>query len=195
MTEPIRTLIENWVLWRDAGFWTELLGTWHEDGRMHSSWYRGPAPAFVDACRDAFEAGAVVHHTLGGIWTTIHGRRAIAQSKVVIAQRVTLHGVVCDVVGIGRFYDFVEERDGAWRPALRQPIYEKDRLDAVHAHERPDLDHDLLDRFPHGCRHMLYTQHHKGMPVLTDLPELRGPVVERLYATGAEWLAGGALEF
>jgi SnoaL-like protein len=195
MTDSIRTLIEGWVIWRDAGFWTELRGAWHDDGRMHSSWFQGPAPAFVDACRTGFEAGALVHHTLGGTWTTVRGLRAIAQTKVVIGQRVTVHGVLCDVVGTGRFYDFFEKRDGAWRIVLRQPIYEKDRLDPVHAHEYPDLDRRVLDGFPAGCRHMLYAQQHNGMPVMTDLPQLRGPVVRRLYTAGETWLTGGALAF
>jgi len=42
-------------------------------------------------------------------------------------QRARVHGVVCDVVCTGRFYDFLERRDGRWGIALRQPIYEKDR--------------------------------------------------------------------
>ena len=36
-----------------------------------------------------------------------------------------------DVVCTGRFYDFIERRQGRWGFVLRQPIYEKDRMDPV----------------------------------------------------------------
>ena len=38
---------------------------------------------------------------------------------------------MCDVVCTGRFYDFLEQRDGRWGIVLRQPIYERDRLDPI----------------------------------------------------------------
>ncbi|MCE7001624.1 nuclear transport factor 2 family protein [Kibdelosporangium philippinense] len=191
----ITEVVDNWVIWRDAGLWDELLCAWHEGGRMHTSWFRGPAPEFVERCRTAFDTGVTVHHTLGGTWTKLHGTRAIAQSKVTISQRVMIHNVLCDVVGIGRFYDFFEARDGNWRLVSRQPIYEKDRLDSVDGRQYPDMDHELLAAYPAGCRHMLYAQKCNGVPVLTDLPELRGPIVEKLYSAGHTWLENGPLAF
>ena len=50
---------------------------------------------------------------------------------MTISQRAPVHGVACDVVCTGRFYDFLEKRRDAWGFVLRQPIYEKDRLDPV----------------------------------------------------------------
>ena len=189
----IREIVEGWALWRDAGHWDRLLGTWHPDGRMHSSWFRGSAPDFVAACRRGFEAGAMVHHNLGGSFMDVRGARAIAQTKVTIGQRLAVDGVVCDIVGTGRFYDFFERRDGDWRIVLRQPIYEKDRLDPVDGLEYPKLDRQLLASFPDGCRHMLYAQSRNGLPVIEDLPQLRGPVVEALYSAGQDWLSGAPL--
>jgi hypothetical protein len=49
----------------------------------------------------------------------------------------------------GRFYDFLERWDDVWAIALRQPIYEKDRLDPA---ARLKLDRLLLERFPEGYR-------------------------------------------
>ncbi len=49
----------------------------------------------------------------------------------------------------GRFYDFLERWDDFWAIALRQPIYEKDRLDPA---ARLNLDQLLLERFPDGYR-------------------------------------------
>lgn len=73
---------------------------------------------------------------------------------------------------------------------LRQPIYEKDRLDPVQPGDVPRLDPGLLERFPVGYRHLAYLQVQAGFPVKADMPGLRGPSVEALYARGAAWLAG-----
>lgn len=192
-TVRIREVVEAWAVWRDAGLWDELLTAWHADGLIYTTWFQGPAPDFVAACRRSFAAGAVIHHTLGGGWVDVRGTRAISQTKVTVGQRLKIDSVLCDIVGTGRFYDFFEERDGAWRIVLRQPIYEKDRLDPVGGTEYPELDRDLLASYPEGCRHMLYAQISSGRPAVGEIPQLRGPVVEALYRAGAAWLDGDPL--
>ena len=74
---------------------------------------------------------------------------------------------------------------------LRQPTYEKDRLDPVDPAAALTLDPDLLGRFPAGYQHLAYLQTQLGFAVKPDMPGLRGPEVDRLYADGAAWLAGG----
>ena len=76
---------------------------------------------------------------------------------------------------------------------LRQPIYEKDRLDPVSPSARLELDPGLLARFPEGYRHLAYIQTRIGYAVKPDMPGLKGPEVERLYQRGAAWLEGGSL--
>lgn len=90
----------------------------------------------------------------------------------------------------GRFYDFFEERQGRWGLVLRQPIYEKDRLDPLDPAAKPSLDQTLLATFREGYRHLAYLQSRVGYPVKRDMPGLKGPEVERLYARGAAWLKG-----
>ena len=74
-------------------------------------------------------------------------------------------------------------------PVLRQPIYEKDRLDPVDPAASLVLDEEILAQFPEGYRYLAYLQQQAGYPVKTDMPGLAGPGVERLYARGAAWLA------
>ena len=76
---------------------------------------------------------------------------------------------------------------------LRQPIYEKDRLDPVDPAAKLTLDPKLLKQFPEGYRHLAYLQARIGYKVKTDMPGLDGPEVEALYARGAAWLKGKAL--
>jgi hypothetical protein len=191
--QVIRELVENWVVWRDAGDWQRFATVWHEDGFMMATWFQGSAGEFIKVSREGFERGVSILHFLGGISIDVAGERAIAQSKMTISQRAEVHEVSCDVVCTGRFYDFLEKRAGRWGIVLRQPIYEKDRLDPVDPAAELSLDCALLERFPVGYRHLAYVQSQIGFEVKRDMPGLVGPAVDRLYRRGAQWLAGGEL--
>jgi SnoaL-like domain len=189
----IRELVENWALWRDAGDWERFQTVWHDDGFMMATWFQGPASEFISVSREGFEHGVSILHFLGGTTVDVAGDRAVAQTKMTISQRAELDGVGCDVVCTGRFYDFVERRRGRWGIVLRQPIYEKDRLDPIDPAAKLTLDPELLSQFPDGYRHLAYVQTAAGFEVKRDMPGLVGPGVQRLYRRGARWLAGGEL--
>jgi hypothetical protein len=190
-TQAIRDLVENWVVWRDAGDWERFATVWHDGGVMMATWFQGPAADFIRVSREGFERGVRILHFLGGTSIDLAGDRAIAQTKMTITQRTTVEGVECDVVCTGRFYDFLERRAGRWGLVLRQPIYEQDRLTSVSGGTGPYLDASLLGRFPAGYRHLAYVQTRIGYEVKPDMPGLTGPEVDDLYRRGAEWLAGG----
>jgi hypothetical protein len=67
-------------------------------------------------------------------------------------------------------------------------------MDPVDPAARLELDRGLLERFPDGYRHLAYLQTRIGYDVKLDMPGLRGPEVEALYASGDAWLAGGPLD-
>jgi len=187
----IRQVVENWALWRDAGDWERFRTVWHPDGVMMATWFQGSAEQFIAVTREGWDKGVSILHFLGGCAIDVAGDRAIAQTKMTISQRAAVDGVPCDVVCTGRFYDFFVRHGGAWLLLLRQPIYEKDRLDPVDPSASLALDRALLDRFPEGYRHLAYAQTKLGFKVKADMPGLKGPAVEALYARGAAWLAGG----
>jgi hypothetical protein len=189
----IREIVENWAIWRDAGDWERFRTVWHADGRMMATWFQGTADEFIEVSRTGFEKGVSILHFLGGNSVDLAGNRAVSQTKMTISQRARVHVVLCDVVCTGRFYDFFEKRDGRWGLVLRQPIYEKDRMDPVDPAQRLTLDPALLERFPEGYRHLAYLQTEIGFKVKLDMPGLKGPAVEALYARGQAWLAGKPL--
>ncbi|SDR50091.1 SnoaL-like domain-containing protein [Rhizobiales bacterium GAS191] len=187
----IRDLLENWAVWRDAGDWDRFASVWHEDGWMSATWFQGPARDFIRVSRAGWDKGVSILHFLGGISIDLAGERAIAQTKMTISQRAVVHDRLCDVVCTGRFYDFLEKRRGRWGLVLRQPIYEKDRIDPVDPSAVLALDKEALRAFPEGYRHLAYIQERIGYRVKRDMPGLKGPEVEALYARGLGWLQGG----
>ena len=189
----IRTVVDNWVLWRDAGDWERFRTVWHDDGYMMATWFQGTAADFIRVSIEGWNKGVSILHFQGGTAIDVAGNRAISQTKMTISQRAKVDDHMVDVVCTGRFYDFFEKRDGQWAIVLRQPIYEKDRMDAID----PDpanpllLDGKILQQFPEGYRHLAYLQTRIGYNVKRDMPGLKGPAVEALYVRGKQWLAGG----
>jgi hypothetical protein len=195
MTEKlaIREVVENWVLWRDAGDWERFRTVWTDDGHMMATWFQGSAADFIKVSIEGWNKGVSILHFQGGTSVDVAGDRAISQTKMTISQRASVDGHMVDVVCTGRFYDFFEKRNGPWAIVLRQPIYEKDRMDAIDPDpSRPlRLDEKILQQFPEGYRHLAYLQTRIGYNVKKDMPGLKGPEVEALYARGQKWLASG----
>ncbi len=196
----IRELIENWALWRDAGDWERFRTVWHDEGNMFATWIQCSADEFIAASRKGFESGVSILHFLGGQSIDLAGNRAISQTKMTISQRAQVHGVWCDVLCTGRFYDFLEKRnsdddkrDGRWGIVLRRVIYEKDRLDPLDPAANLELDQKKLATFPVGYKHLAYLQESIGFRVKMNMPGLVGPDVDALYGYGRDWLAGKSI--
>jgi len=188
--ETIRDLIDNWVLYRDAGDWKRFREVFHDDGRVNATWRQAGADEFIEASREGMERGVSILHFLGGTTIDFAGNRAVSQTKMTIAQRAEVEGVLCDVVCTGRFVDFWERRGQRWGLVLRQPIYERDRIDPVEPGASVALDPTVLARFPEGYRHLAYLQTRIGYEVKEDMPGLKGPATDALYRSGAAWLVG-----
>jgi hypothetical protein len=185
--------VDAWAVYRDARLWDRFRTVWHPEGRMMATWFQGGFEEFIKVNNEGWARGVRILHFLGGCAVEVSGHRAIAQTKMTISQRAPVEGVICDVLCTGRFYDFFEKRDGRWGLVLRQPIYEKDRLDSVDPAAKLSLDQDLLKSFPEGYRHLAYLQHKIGYKVKTDMPGIEGPALDALYARGTHWLAGNPL--
>jgi hypothetical protein len=186
----ISALMERWALARDTGDWDALSATAYPGAAMTTTWFDGTFEAFVESCRVSWTKGSRSQHFLGGTVADVEGARALAQTRMSINVRSRLDGVEVDAVCLGRFFDRVEKRDGAWRIAKRSVIYEKDRLDPVDPQAKISLDSELLGRFPEGYRHLAYLQTRNGSRVDPNLPTASGPALERLLQEAKAWLAG-----
>jgi len=184
----IMEVVEAWALARDTGDWERLRATVHPEATMTATWFHGNFAQFIEEAQASFARGARSMHVLGGSMVKVAGRRAIAQTRMTIMVRGEVEGVLVDVSTFGRFYDFFEQRDGAWRIAERRCIYEKDRMDPVVPGTAPTLDASLLTRFPEGYRHLAYLQTRRGSEVTPGLPGAQGPALDALLARGDAWL-------
>ncbi|MDE0254451.1 MAG: nuclear transport factor 2 family protein, partial [Rhodospirillaceae bacterium] len=83
----LRDLIENWVLWRDAGDWERFRTVWHPDGMMMATWTQGTGDEFIAMNKAGWERGVSILHFLGGTSVELNGDRAVCQTKMTISQR------------------------------------------------------------------------------------------------------------
>jgi hypothetical protein len=187
----IKEVVENWAVFRDSGDWERFRSVWHEEGVMMATWFQGPFEDFIRVNKEGWDKGVSILHLLGGTSVEIAGTRAIAQTKMTISQRAPVHDLMVDVLCTGRFYDFFEKRNDRWAIVLRRLFYEKDRMDPVDPSKTIQLDPEILAQFPEGYRHLAYLQSGLGFKVKTDMPGLKGPDADALYALGKKWLAGG----
>jgi hypothetical protein len=185
----IVALVQDWVVFRDSGFWDRLRAIWGPEGTMCTTWFQGSADDFVAHNKHTWGAavpGAV--HMLGGTSVDVNGDRAVSQTKMTISIRAALDGAPCAVTCEGRFYDCWYKDAGRWWLADRHAIYERDRLEMLDGAPSPALDADILESFPPGYRHLAYVQQAGGTKVKNGLPGLTGAAVEALYAKGRSWL-------
>jgi hypothetical protein len=188
-TLAIKEVVENWAVFRDSGDWERFRTVWHKEGYMMATWFQGPFEEFIRVNKEGWDKGVSILHLLGGTSVEVKGKRAIAQTKMTISQRAPVHGVLVDVLCTGRFYDFFEKRKNRWAIVLRRLFYEKDRMDPVDPSKTVQLDPDILAQFPEGYQHLAYLQSGLGFKVKTNMPGLRGPDADALYAQGKKWLA------
>jgi len=184
----IAELVQSWALYRDTGDWDKLRQTVHADGTMTATWFHGTFEAFISAIQDAWRKGSSSQHFQGGTVVEVLGTKAIAQTRMAILVRGKLEDVSVDVNCLGVFYDRVEKRNGEWRIAKRNVIYDKDTLTSVHAGDAIQLSSERLLRFPEGYRHLAYLQSFNGGNVNSELPTARSEASVKLKLETQLWL-------
>ena len=184
----ITELVQSWALYRDSGDWDKLRQTVHADGTMTATWFHGTFEAFISAIQDAWRKGSSSQHLQGGTVVEVLGTKAIAQTRMAILVRGKLGDVSVDVNCLGMFYDRVEKRNGQWRIAKRNVIYDKDTLTPVHAGDAIQLSSERLLRFPEGYRHLAYLQSFNGGNVNPELPTARSEASIKLKLETQQWL-------
>nr|WP_320131564.1 nuclear transport factor 2 family protein [uncultured Holophaga sp.] len=191
--EAIRELIGNWYVYRDAGLWDDFRQVWHEDGQMVASWSQSGFETFIQNTQAGMDRGRSILHMPGLSAIKVHGSRATSMTKMLILQRDTVDGVLCDASCLSRHFDFWEKRQGRWGLVLRESIYDKAWILPVRPGETLVIDETLWNQFPPEYAALAYLQEKIGGKVKRGMPCGReGEAVKELYARGEAWLAGTA---
>lgn len=185
-------LIQAWGLYRDQGRWDELISTFHPDGVIAVSWFRGPYGEFVERCRKSFGRGSQSKHLLWPASVRGKGARAVAETNVTILVRQEIEGVLVDLTSRARFLDRLEQRAGRWRILERAAVYEQDRLDPV----EPSIVFVKLMQaanaatYPAPYRYMAYRVLAAGRSLASPVHYDGLPETEALKGRYEAWLSG-----
>ena len=181
-------LIQAWGLYRDQRRWAELLSTFHPEGEIAVSWFRGPFTEFVEHCK---RGGPSKHLILPSV-VRVAGERAVAETSIVILVRQKIDGIVADMASRGRFLDRLERRQASWRIIERATIYEQDRLDPVEPSEAFDrmMSSAKASNHPEPYRYMAVRLAAAGRALAQPVHHDGAPHTSLLYARYEAWLAG-----
>jgi SnoaL-like domain len=182
-------LIQSWGLYRDQRRWPELLATFHPDGEIAVSWFRGPFREFVEHCK----RGGPSKHQISPSLIWVAGDRALAETSIVILVRQKIEGIAVDMTSRGRFLDRLERRQGEWRILERAAIYEQDRLDPVEPSDDFARIMKSMDskKYPEPYRYMAVRLAAAGRPLAEPVHHDGSAATNALYARYDEWLNGG----
>jgi hypothetical protein len=181
-------LIQSWGLYRDQRRWPELLATFHPDGTIAVSWFRGPFAEFVEHCK----RGGPSKHLISPSVVRSAGDRAVAETNIVILVRQTIGDLAVDMTSRARFLDRLERRQRDWRILERAAIYEQDRLDPV---EPSDEFARLMSgtnaaQYPEPYRYMAVRLAAAGRPLVEPVHHDGSAPTQALYARYEDWLQG-----
>lgn len=181
-------LIQAWGLYRDQRRWPELLATFHPEGEIAVSWFRGPFQEFVEHCK----RGGPSKHLISPSVVRVAGERALAETNIVILVRQSIEGLAVDMTSRARFLDRLERRQEEWRILERAAIYEQDRLDPV----EPSAAFGLVLKaasaaaYPEPYRYMALRLAAAGRPLAEPVHYDGSAPTADLFARYEAWFAG-----
>jgi hypothetical protein len=183
-------LISNWGLWRDTCNWPRLRECYVPQAQVKTTWMSGTAEAFIEASiQSSLNPDAAVSlHNMGASTVQISGERALVETRVTLMVRTLVHDVAVDITALVRFLDRCVFTSAQWRIARRDPIHERDRMDAVIPGAVLTLEAHRLASLPQGCQHLAYAQSLRGAQITQDLVQHLSPEQAALYEEALGWL-------
>lgn len=184
-------LIHAWALYRDQGRWAELFETFHPEGTIAVTWFKGTFVDFVETLkRTTASSKSLSKHLIDWPLVSLQGNRAVAETSISILGRQKLSGVLVDNISYARFLDRLERRSGRWRISERVAIYEKDRLDPVvpsEAFTRLMAETDF-SVYPEAYRYLAHRLVASGRKLVSPILVHGSADADALYRRYGDWL-------
>ena len=182
--QSIADLITGWIH-RDLAEWDQLRELFHPDGTIEISWFEGLASDFVDGSMRMGESDLRTKHFIGAPVVALNGHKATVETNaVVVAENVRLD-LGCSTHA--RFYDQVEKRNGAWKIARRQGIYDFSYFNFPMG--MVEIDRALVKKYPREYASLGYLLEKSGFPVKRVFATKGSNLEKTMKANGEAWLA------
>ena len=188
--QAIEQVVRRWGLYRDTRQWEGLRSCYAPNATVKTTWLVGSAEEFIAASMKASENpnAATSLHSIGASCIEVSGDKALAETRIVLMVRAFVTDIEVDVTVWCRFFDRFIKYQGAWCIARRDPIHEKDRMDAVDPSVILQLDGNRLAKLPKAYRYITYVQSLNGAVITADLVQHNSPEQKLLYQQAQEWL-------
>lgn len=134
--EEIRRVIMDFARAVDRRDWDLLRSCFHADARDDHGVFAGDADEYVDwVAANLSKFAERTMHFIGNVTVDLEGpAAALSESYVVGYHRYTREdGTRAEWIAAGRYLDRFEKRDGAWKIAARQLVWEWVRDEPVGA--------------------------------------------------------------
>lgn len=126
-----------------------ILSTYHPDAWDDHGIFAGGPEAFADWVIDLHMNSFVwTAHRITNEYFEIDGDKAVGECYVIGTLRFERDGKLVDLMGMGRYLDRFEKRDGVWRFTFRTSTVDWNRIDPVDEHSTGEL----VNGFRHGKR-------------------------------------------
>jgi hypothetical protein len=181
----IADLITGWIH-RDLAEWDQLRNLFHPDATIDITWFSGKASDFVDGSMKMSASDFKAKHVITSPVVTFNGDKAIAETNAIVVGDNAVLGVGCE--GHARFYDRVEKRDGVWKIADRQAIY--DFCTFTFPTGFVELDRHAVQKYPREYAPLAYLLEKSGFPVNRVYPTKGSDLEKTIKARGQAWLHG-----
>jgi hypothetical protein len=178
---------------RDRDDWIAMRSAYIADARVRVTWFDGTIDEYVEASRnpewDASQSQST--HRLSPSVVTVVGDRAVAETPARVELRLTVDGVLVDLIASVRLISRVVRAAEGWKLASMDAIYEKDSITPVYPGDRLHITAEQTAAYRPSYRFLAYGAH-GHLP--DDIPgDDRPDLVNALYAANEAWLnRGGA---
>jgi hypothetical protein len=178
---------------RDRGWWRQMRDCWELDGEVRVAWFQGAAADFIDRSEKMAGRGDLTRHRLAPPAVHVNGERAVVEVGAAIDSRFIVHDIEADLVVYTRLLFRTERREGRWRIARLDCIYERDTLIPTMTASQIPLDAAALVKLRPSYRMGAYVFGQRGYTINQQLPgDDRPEQVAALYRDAFHW-AGLAL--
>ncbi|MGW7535382.1 nuclear transport factor 2 family protein [Amycolatopsis sp. NPDC054798] len=183
--QAITDLMTGWIH-RDRQDWDALASLFHEDATLTILWFSGPAKEFVDGSRQMSEGPLRSKHFIGTPVIEAVGDRAFVETNAMLVADHRELGI--GVTVHNRFLDRVDRRDGVWRIARRDSVYDMGGFTYPYG-IRPA---DGLDphRHPREYAALAYLLEHSGHQVPATCPTRFSAREKEIIEEAHAWLTG-----